>query len=209
MNASRSLRVLVPVAAALAVVPLSSCGKGGGGSAEQEPARPVITVMQFRGVPEGDPLLGPRYTHPEGGYSLRPPAPWARARVPAPAGAKKALYRSHFADPGGKGMLDASIVTGGPASLDPDTMNSLRNSMGEPLAKAAGGTLVGTDLFRFGDFTVLQVMTRKDDHVHLNLLFFRKPGSFAEVTFSAPVSSYQGLARAIEASIASFRWEGR
>ena len=149
-------------AASLVLVSLVACGRGGDDAKSPKQADSGIGVMQFRAVPDGDPLLGSRHRNAGGRYSFRPPAPWVPVKSPPPAAGKPARFRSHLSDPAGKGYMDASVASGGPPKLDPVTMNGLKNALGEPLAKAVGGTLIGADLFRFNDFTVLQVMTRKD-----------------------------------------------
>ena len=66
--------------------------------------------------------------------------------------------------------------------------------------------MVGTDLFRYREFSVIQFMMQQEGRVLLHLMVFKRPGLFLQIVFLIAKERYHASARAVETAIASLRW---
>lgn len=164
----------------------------------------TIEVMNFRGVSEDDPLLGKPFKQKEAFYAFRPPAGWKEQ--PLTKGEKPLEYAIRYKDPKNSDFMTVGLLEGGPKDLTIESLSLFRGDYLGKVRKMAIGRIVGSDLFRFNHYYCLQVIAQKNDTVVLQLLVFDKPGSFIQMAFSVAQSRYHGLARTLEACIASLDW---
>ena len=166
--------------------------------------RRSIEPMNFRPVSAEDPLLDKPFKNEQAFYSIRPPAGWAPQR-PGPL-EKSLRYAVHFENPQNGDFLSIGLLEGGPQSLTLAGLSRFRGDYLGSIRKSGMGRIIGSDLFQFGHHLCLQVLVQNKDHLVLQLLVFDQPGSFAQLVFSMGKNRYRPLARALEASIASFEW---
>ena len=164
----------------------------------------TIDTMGFRGVAEDDPLLGQKFLQKEAFYSIRPPAEWKLS--PQVIFGKPLLYASQFENPKTGDFLSIGMLKGGPPIISIETLSRFRGDFLSTLRKQGLGQIVGSDLFHFSHYTCLQIMAKDRGRLVLQLLIFDQPGTFIQLVFSMGKNRYHGLARAVEASIASFEW---
>jgi predicted small lipoprotein YifL len=195
---------------------LAGCGKKEPPAAANDGAATSSTVMAqslaaglsemvFRPATPAERILGTRWRHPEGGYSIQPPAGWTRTPTQTSA-ALPIRDRVTFRNSVTGDFLDIGIVKGGPAAITPGTMIGLKDTLTKGLRAANQGALLGTDVFRFGQFAAVQTLVNRDHTVLLHLLVFRKPGEFLQVIYGLHETRYRTLARTVEASLASLQW---
>jgi len=195
---------------------LAACGKQAPPSAPAGGAAGSATVMaqslvsglsemNFRPAEPGDGLLGRRVRHPDGKYSIQPPAGWTRTATRT-AASLPVRARLAFRNAATGDFLDLGTVKGGPAALTPATLTALKDTLAKGYRAAGQNALLGTDVFRFGPFAAVQTLVTRQDTVLLQLLVFRKPGEFLEVVYGIQRTRYRTLARTVEASIASLQW---
>lgn len=197
----RSLGILL----AAGWLSVAACGKGGNDDAAVRIPE-SLSIMEFRPAPEGGDLLGKRFMHPVIGYSIRPPAGWLRVEGKGKRKSDQAPYRVSFRHPDKPGGLEILLVSGGAKELTPQALGYFTEGYLRELRQTGMLGLVGTDMFRFKEFTAVQVLSRAGEIISLQLMVFRGPGEFLQLTFVVSGEDYAGAARAIEASIASLEW---
>ncbi len=178
-------------------------------AAGKRSAEEKLPEMVFRAVPENDPLLGERFRHQAGKFSIRPPASWIKIDIKPSShqDAAQLLHRVMFRDPQEGDMLDISLIQGGPATLDVANLMSLRKSLADDFKRNQTIKMVGTDLFRYRGFSVIQFMMQQEGRVLLHLMVFKRPGLFLQIVFLIARERYHVSARAVEATIASLSWD--
>ena len=160
--------------------------------------------MHFRAADPDDPLLAKPFSEKKAFYAIRPPAGWKKAALSA--GEKPLQYGVKFKDLKTPDFMTLGLLEGGPKDLSIESMSLFRGDYLGTVRKSGLGKVVGSDLFRFKHYTCLQVMARKGNNLALQLLIFDQPGQFLQLAFSVDQSRYHGLARALEACIASLEW---
>lgn len=170
------------MAMGVALLVLVGCGEGGNDGTTGRMSR-----MSFRPERAGEGLLGASHRGPDGTWSINPPKGWVFGR--APSGAESSLEVRANPTPGKYPTL---------AGLDAE-----RKVLDVSLRKTGATGFVGTDLYVFRDFFVLQSLVRRGDRAVLKLKIYTQSGRSIELTYRLRADSYQKEARAIEASIAS------
>lgn len=160
--------------------------------------------MDFRGVAADDPMLGAKFTEKKALYAIRPPAGWKQRPITKTEKALQSPVR--FEDPKTGDFMTLGLIQGGPKHLTIEDLSLFRGDYLGTVRKKGLGHIVGSDLFRFNHFYCLQVIAQKNNAVVLQLLVFDEPGSFLQLAFSVDQSRYHGLARSLEACIASLEW---
>ncbi len=184
---------------------VAACGQGGDNDAAVLVPE-SISIMEFRPAPEGSDLLGKRFMDPKIGFSIRPPAGWLKVERKAKEKTGGQLHRVSFRSPDEGDGLDILAAERGPKELTPRALGDFTEGYLRELRQTGILKPVGTDMFRFKRFTAVQVLSQAGDLITLQLMVFRKPGEFLQLTFAVASDSYAGAARAIEASIESLEW---
>ncbi len=175
-----------------AVVLAAGCSGCSGGSGK-DGRKEGISRMNIRPERKGEALLGPRHQGTGGKYSICPPRGWTVGRA-RPAGL------------GGE-SLEAAPAAGSGRFLSLAKLEAERKALDESLRKDSEATLLGTDLFIFREFYVIQSLVRRGNWVSLRLKLFAPSGKALQLAYRVRAERYRGEARAIEASIASVEFK--
>ncbi len=189
----------------LAIVIPFLCLVGCQSKSAEMAAYATIKQMSFRPVSKTDPMLGTRYTHPKVGYSIRPPAGW----LLQPSVAKDDLhYRYPIAFKARllSDFLEIGLVDSGIKDVNGYSLHVLASSYANALSRGNVIKILGTDVFQYNGIKIVQIMSERGNVVILQLLMFKDSSQFVQLTYGLATSRYQLMARAIEASIASFTW---
>ena len=166
--------------------------------------RRTIDTMSFHAVQEDDPLLGQRFKQKEALYSIRPPAGWVQK--PSQMDNSRYKYPVQFTNHANGDSLSIGMIEGGPRNLTIESLSRFRGDYLGTFRKTGFGMILGSDLYRFGQYTCVQAILLRNQQLTLQILVFSQPGSFLQLAFQTKKIRYHSLARAIEACIASLEW---